>query len=118
MVNGLIKNMFAGMKFSIAFVLTSAIATCVGILWPFIAIWVTEGVTRYLNLIAIGCMLWHYQNVAGKTNQKRLYALAYPIAAALLSFVQIRSMLTTLRQNGITWRETQYPLAELKKYRL
>lgn len=118
MVNGLQKNMFAGMKFSIAFVLASTIGTCVGILWPFIAIWATDGLTRYLNLITIFCMLWHYQAIAGRTNQKRIYALVYPIAAALLSLVQIRSMLTTLRQNGITWRETHYPLSELKKHRI
>jgi zinc transporter ZupT len=42
----------------------------------------------------------------------------FPFSAAFMVYVMLRSMVVTLRQGGIRWRGTFYPLAELKKNRL
>jgi glycosyltransferase involved in cell wall biosynthesis len=39
-----------------------------------------------------------------------------PFAALLLVYALLRSMVTTLRQGGVVWRGTFYPLAELKRH--
>ena len=42
-------------------------------------------------------------------------ALFYPISALIFAFALLRSMVITLKQGGVTWRGTFYPLAELRK---
>jgi hypothetical protein len=44
-----------------------------------------------------------------------LYALTHPLGAALFSYMLLRSTVVTLRQGGIVWRDTFYPLEELKR---
>lgn len=117
MINGLMKNMFAGMKFSILFVLASTIGTFTFILWPYLGLGLTTGPTRYLNLLSTVCMVLHYQYMARLSNQPLWHGLSYPVAALLLTYVQIRSMILTLKQGGIIWRGTHYCLAELKRHR-
>ena len=41
--------------------------------------------------------------------------LLAPFAASLFIFTLLRSMLTTLRQRGVIWRGTFYPLTELRR---
>lgn len=43
------------------------------------------------------------------------YVLFLPIAAAAFIYSILRSAFVTLRQGGVTWRGTFYPLAELRK---
>jgi len=42
--------------------------------------------------------------------------LLTPFAALLLMYTLLRSMLTTLRQGGVVWRGTLYPLKELRRH--
>ncbi len=44
-----------------------------------------------------------------------LYSLTYPLGAMLLSYMLLRSAVVTLKQGGIIWRDTFYPLEELKR---
>ena len=44
-----------------------------------------------------------------------LYALTFPLGALILAYMLLRSTLVTLRQGGIIWRDTFYPLDELKR---
>jgi hypothetical protein len=41
-------------------------------------------------------------------------ALAFPLAALLMVYIQWRTMLLNYYQNGIRWRDTHYSLAELR----
>jgi len=43
------------------------------------------------------------------------YAVTHPLGALLLSYMLLRSTIVTLKQGGIVWRETFYPLEELKR---
>ena len=44
-----------------------------------------------------------------------LYALTYPIGAAIMGWMLVRSTVVTLRQGGIIWRGTFYDLEELRR---
>ena len=44
-----------------------------------------------------------------------LYALSHPVGAIIFSWMLARSVIVTLRQGGIVWRGTFYPLSELKR---
>jgi hypothetical protein len=39
----------------------------------------------------------------------------FPVSAALIAYSILRSSITTLKQGGVTWRGTFYPLADLRK---
>jgi len=43
------------------------------------------------------------------------YFLLHPISTILFVYTLLRSMVHTLRNDGIVWRGTRYPLEELKK---
>ena len=47
-----------------------------------------------------------------------LHGFTAQAGALLLIVAMVRSMVVTLRQGGIRWRDSFYPLAELKKFRL
>jgi hypothetical protein len=42
------------------------------------------------------------------------YAVLFPVAATVMVYSMMRSMMVTLRDGGVTWRGTFYPLSELR----
>ena len=53
----------------------------------------------------------------GRTNGiSPLYAVTFPIAATLVLYSMVRSMVVTLRRGGVDWRGTFYSLAELREH--
>ena len=44
-----------------------------------------------------------------------LYCLTLPLGAMIFSYMILRSAIVTLRQGGIVWRDTFYPLDELRR---
>jgi hypothetical protein len=49
------------------------------------------------------------------TGNSPLLFLTCPIAALVFNFAALQSAFLALRDGAITWRDTKYPLAELKK---
>ncbi len=48
----------------------------------------------------------------------RRYAAGLPVATVLFIWILLRATYVTLRDNGIDWRGTHYPLAALKANRI
>ena len=44
------------------------------------------------------------------------YCLLLPVAACIIVYMLLRSMIVTLARRGVVWRGTFYPLAELRKH--
>jgi hypothetical protein len=57
-----------------------------------------------------------YAGLGRHTGISAWNAVLAPMAAVLMIYALFRSMMTTLRQGGVVWRGTFYPLAELKKH--
>lgn len=118
LVQGLMKNAFPGVDYRLSVVIVSTVTQLLLSVWPFLAVFLTSGLTRWLNLASIGVLLglcWLNAPLAGV---RRWHGVGYPIATLLFLFILWRSMLTILMHQGIDWRGTHYPLAELKANRV
>jgi len=49
------------------------------------------------------------------TNASPVYGLTHPLGAVLFSWMLARSAIATLWRGGVVWRDTFYPLKELRK---
>ena len=62
-----------------------------------------------------GAVLFNAAVLRGSGAESPLYGIAHPIGALLFSWIAIRSMVVTLWRGGIIWRDTFYPLDELRR---
>lgn len=114
LIDGLMKNAFAGSDYSIWLTIASCFALFAWAIAPFAAVWFTSGATRWLNVSLIALLLIGYMDLAHQHHQKRWHALALPLTTLIFIYILARSMLLILVRGGLTWRDTFYPLADLK----
>lgn len=113
-IKGLEKNAFSGADYNIAMVVCGAIVYSVCSIGPFAAIFLTSGITWYMNIIVITLSLLIYADCARFHNSRVWHAVGYPLATALFVVIIIRTMILNIIQGGIYWRGTFYSLKELK----
>ncbi len=114
LVAGLMKNAFAGLDYRLW---KLAAAVCfIGLVrvWPWVAIAVTHGSVRAIYLACALLILVMAWDNARFNRFRPWIGLLEPFAACLLIFIVLRSAAVTLRQGGIRWRGTLYPLDELR----
>jgi glycosyltransferase involved in cell wall biosynthesis len=115
LIRGVTKNFFAAVGYSIA--LTSIAVT--GLLLmnvaPVFGIIYGEGWIRIFALTALVIALCFHAGVDIGMRVSPLYAFTHPLGAVLFSYMLLRSAVVTLKQDGIIWRDTFYPLDELKR---
>jgi hypothetical protein len=114
LAHGLRKNTFAGFNYSLTLAVGAVVMQIVANIWPFIAIFVTTGATRWLNLATALMLMTMYAAVAVANRSKAWLALGYPIAAVIFSWIIVAATWMTLRRKGIEWRGTFYRLEDLK----
>jgi glycosyltransferase involved in cell wall biosynthesis len=115
LIRGVTKNFFAGLNYSVPL----AIAAITGMLLtnfaPFVAVIFGHGWVRILAAISVAIALIFHVFVDIGAKISPLYALTHPIGALIFCWMILRSMIVTLRQGGVIWRDTFYKLADLKK---
>lgn len=114
LVHGLEKNSFAAVEYRIWVVVLATSALLLFNVWPFLAVWITTGAARWLNAATIGLHLLSFMSTAWQLKHRLWSAVAYPLVFALFVYIQWRTMVMNLWLGGIRWRDTLYPLAELK----
>jgi hypothetical protein len=82
---------------------------------PFVGVVFTHGWTRLFCAIAVVIAVCFQAGVAIVMRVSPLYALTHPLGGLLFSYMLLRSTVVTLRQGGIIWRDTFYPLEDLKR---
>ena len=111
-VNGMTKNLFAVFKFHLSLVLLSVLwltAFCLGpVFFLFLAQTRTPAVLTLISLAALYALSSRHSKVSS------WFAALFPLGAVLFLYSLLRSTFITLREGGITWRGTFYPLAELR----
>jgi glycosyltransferase involved in cell wall biosynthesis len=115
-IRGLEKNAFAaGGNYSVPLTLGSVALIVATLVLPYAAIWRARGVARWLLAGTIGVQAVSFV-VTGRLNSRRAlrYVPAFPLLALLFCYAILRSAALALRHGGIRWRETFYPLAELR----
>ena len=117
-VRGLRKNGFAGVDYRLSLVVLATLMQLVFFMWPFAAVWMTDGWTRVAYAAALGFILLLYAGAARAQRTPMRYGVLFPIASALFVFVVWNATLYALRNRGIEWRGTHYPLDELRANRI
>jgi glycosyltransferase involved in cell wall biosynthesis len=114
-VNNLTKNFFAVLSFQWWRTVISAFGLAFLNFGPFLGIFLTHGWARVPYVVALGSMFLIYIGLSRRSAVPPYYFLLHPVSTALFIYTLLRSMILTLWNDGIEWRGTKYPLAELRK---
>ena len=114
LIDGLMKNAFAGVDYSIAAIILATILQSMFIIWPFIALLVTDGWILLFNLAAVLTMLALCVYTEHIQHLSPWYSIGFPLGVLMFIYILWRAMILNIRNDGITWRGTHYSLAELK----
>ena len=114
-VDNLTKNFFAVLSFQWWRTVASVFGLFFLNLGPFLGIWLAHGWARVPYMVALGSMFLIYLGMSFKSSIPPYYFLLHPISTMMFEYTLIRSMVLTLRNDGVTWRGTKYPLEELRR---
>jgi glycosyltransferase involved in cell wall biosynthesis len=115
-VAGMTKNLFAVFRFRPALLLAADA-------WMVLFCVAPVGFLAYSDtclqeLIALASVFGLYA-LSGRTSRiPPIYAASFPVGAVVVAYSMLRSMAITIRDGGVTWRGTFYPLNELRAHAL
>lgn len=112
-VSVITKNIFAAFRFQISFVLVACgwlVTFCV---LPVLVTRMDLLAPAIVTAVAVTAI---YRQVGRHSGISAWNVVLAPFAALLLIYALLRSTVTTLRQGGVLWRGTFYPLSELRKH--
>ena len=118
LAQGLEKNTLAGVDYSVPAIVVGALAQTVLFVWPFVALACTAGVVLALNAASCLVLVAACLDQTRYVGVPRSYAAGLPLATVLFIGILLRATYVTLRDGGINWRGTHYPLAALKANRV
>lgn len=113
-IRGLEKNGFAVLHFSVPRLARMTITLLAGIAIPYLMPLFFHDLRASGYLATLVVMHVTYGYVAWKMARSYWLWPVFPIALLLTQFAFVRSGWVTLRQGGVRWRDTFYPLAILK----
>jgi glycosyltransferase involved in cell wall biosynthesis len=114
-VNNLTKNFFAILSFQWWRAVLSAIGMAFLNFGPFLGGAFAHGWARAPYAVALASMFLIYFGMSRRSAVPVYYFLLHPVSTTLFLYTLLRSTWKTLRNNGIEWRGTKYPLEELRK---
>jgi len=114
-VENLTKNFFAVLSFQAWRTVLSAFGLAFLNFGPFLGVFLAHGWARLPYAVALGSMLLIYFGMSWRSAVPTYYFLLHPVSTVLFIYTLLRSMILTLRNDGIVWRGTKYPLDELRK---
>jgi glycosyltransferase involved in cell wall biosynthesis len=107
------KNLFAIFQFRISLVLLSILWFALFCIAPAAFLFIPQ--TRLPALLTLAAVVGLYVLSSRHSRISPWYAVLFPVSAAMFIYSLLLSTLTTLKDGGVTWRGTFYPLAELRK---
>jgi len=114
-VRGVTKNFFAACHYNIAFALAAMMLPLVMSVLPFLGLAFAAGWARAFAGIAVVAAILIHTAMIWSTSASPLYGLTHPLGALLFCWMLARSAIATLWRGGVVWRDTFYPLEELRK---
>jgi len=115
MIDGLMKNAFAGINYSGRLLVLSTLTLLAFNVWPWVALVVTQGAVRIAAGITVAAlcllMLLHVRTIQASP----LIVPLYPLGVLGFVYIMWRSAWLALSRGVITWRDTAYPLADLRR---
>jgi glycosyltransferase involved in cell wall biosynthesis len=110
------KNLFAVFLFRVSFLLIACGWLALFYLAPIA--FLASSATRIAAIVTIAAIALLYRVAGRLSGISAWYAILFPVSAALFIYSLLRSMFITLRQGGVTWRGTFYPLADLRQKKM
>jgi glycosyltransferase involved in cell wall biosynthesis len=115
LIRGVTKNFFAALGYNLPLVMVAICGMWMMNVAPFVGVIWGHGWVRVLSGIAVVIALVFHVGVDIAMHVSPFYAFTHPLGAALFSYMLLRSTVVTLRDGGVTWRGTFYPLEELRR---
>jgi hypothetical protein len=108
------KNMWSGLNFNLP--LAIILTILLGALWllPFVALFLLPAPSAIAAALGLPLLIFIATVQAAKNRWRLWPAILAPIAGPIIAGVLWNSIFTTLRQGGIRWRDTFYPLSLLR----
>jgi glycosyltransferase involved in cell wall biosynthesis len=114
-IRGVTKNMFAACHYNPLFALAAMALPLVMSVLPFFGLAFATGWARvFAGIAAVAAILIHAAMI-WSTDASPLYGLTHPLGAVLFCWMLARSAVATLWRGGVVWRDTFYPIEELRK---
>lgn len=114
LIKGYQKNLFAAFNYNVGTVMLFTVVHLLLVIWPMLALFVTHGLVWaiYLGLVLIryGVMQW----VALRHDMQPRWAFLTFFTPFISLYMVWYSTFVILKNQGLTWRDTFYPLSELK----
>ncbi len=118
-IRGLEKNAFAGLGYSVGRTLAAVVLMLFAYLWPWVGMGFGPWQARLLCAVtALVVQPWVGWNATRLARTAPVLAFSLPVGALLFAWTVLRSMIITLRQGGIRWRDSFYSLEELRQHKL
>ena len=114
LIDGLMKNMFAGMEYRVSLVIAATLAALLIHIWPWIGMWIAEGWPQAWYAVTVVMMVGSFGVAMAPFGVKFWQGLLLPFTIGLLVYIQCRAMALVLWRGGIVWRGTFYELRQLK----
>jgi glycosyltransferase involved in cell wall biosynthesis len=112
-INVMTKNLFAVFRFRASLLLLACIWLILFCIMPVVYLALPE--TRTPAILTLAAIAALYALSSRHSRIPPWYVALFPISAAFFIYSLLRSMFTTLRDGGVIWRGTFYPLAELRE---
>jgi len=114
-VNNLTKNAFAIMNFNLAKSLGAVFLMLVLNLGPWLGLALAPAWSRLGYGLAVLAIALLYLGMSWRSPISWFYFLTHPLGTLLFAYLMLRSTYLTLRQGGVVWRGTLYPLEDLRR---
>jgi glycosyltransferase involved in cell wall biosynthesis len=122
-VTNLTKNVFAAFRFRIGLMIAGIVLATVMCLAPFAGLVIGIGWDRawlWPSLVSVAMLAaayWRYRRFADPGGAATmLWLVTFPAAALMFVYAMVHSMVLTLLRGGVVWRDTFYPLEELREH--
>lgn len=114
-IRGVTKNMFAAVHYNSLFAVAAMLLSVTMSILPFFGLAFASGWARvFAGVAAVAAVLIHAAMI-WSTDASPLYGFTHPLGALLFCWMIGRSAIATLWRGGVVWRDTFYPLEELRK---
>ena len=115
LIRGVEKNFFAAAQFKLSIAIVQLVTLLLFNVAPTLGVIFGHGWLRLFAALALLVPLGFLMGVDLVMRVSPLYAFTLPLAALVFTYMLARSTLITLKQGGIYWRGTFYPLADLRR---
>lgn len=115
---GLEKNVMTGFEYSFPKAILGNLLFAITFLLPFLMPWLTSGLSWFLCMGTLLCLLIAYLGQLYEARMPLLCTPCFPIAALGILYIFSRACWLTYKNQGVYWRDTFYSLKKLRTNRI